>query len=42
MIIQCSKSGKNVLLSGDVSDIGYVFLLTRWMVEAEFSGGWGF
>ena len=39
---QCSKSGKNVVLSGYVSDIGGVFLLISRMMEIEFADGWNF
>ena len=40
MILQRSKSRKNVVLSGDVSELVDVFLLTRRIMEADSLGGW--
>ena len=38
MILKCSKPGKKVVLSGNMSKLGDVLFLTRRMVEAEFAG----
>ena len=42
MILQCYKSGKKVVLSGDVSDLGDLFMFTIRIMEADFAGGWVF
>ena len=39
MVIQGSNSRKKVVFSGDVSELGDVFMLTSRMMEAEFAGG---
>ena len=38
MILKCSKSRKQIVLSGNVSDLGDIFLMTSRTMKAEFSG----
>ena len=40
MILKSSKPRKQILLSGNVSDLGDVFLLTRRMMETKFAECW--
>ena len=42
VVIQSSKSWKKVVLSGDVYELRYLFLLTRRIMEADSAGGWVF
>ena len=42
MILKLSTPRKQIVLSGNVSDLGDVFLLTRPMTKTEFAGQWCF
>ena len=42
MVLQGYKSRKKVVLSGNISELGDVFLLTSRIMEVEFTDGWCF
>ena len=42
MILRISKTRKQVVLSGNMSELADIFLLTSQMVEAEFASQWFF
>ena len=42
MDLQGSKYRKKVVLSGDVYELGDIFLLTFRIMEADSAGGWFF